>query len=92
MNEDEQDRRFADLMKLYRMGEGEDMPGKAKLVVNTSSALYKKTEELISSKKKDEAEALCKHIYSLATLAHRQLTADEMKNFLGDAYELLLKL
>lgn len=92
MNEDEQDRRFADLMKLYRMGEGEDMPGKAKLVVNTSSALYKKTEELISSKKNDESEALCKHIYSLATLAHRQLTADEMKNFLGDAYELLLKL
>ena len=92
MNEDEQGRRFADLMKLYRMGAGEDMPAAAKLVVNTSSALYKKAEELIASDKKDDAKQLCKHIYSLATLAHRQLTADEMKSFLGDAYELLLKL
>ncbi|MBQ7700707.1 MAG: molecular chaperone HtpG [Clostridia bacterium] len=91
MNEDEQDRRFADLMKLYRM-DGNDVPGKAKLVVNTSSALYKKAEELICADKKDDAKQLLKHIYSLATLAHRQLTADEMKNFLGDAYELLLKL
>ncbi len=92
LNEDEQGRRFSDLMKFYRMGEGEDMPGKVKLVVNTSSALYKKAEELVSADKKDEAKALCKHIYSLATLAHRQLSSDEMKAFLGDAYELLLKL
>ena len=92
MNEDEQDRRFADLMKLYRMDTGDQAPGKAKLVVNISSALYKKAEELISSDRKDDAKSLCKHIYSLATLAHRQLTADEMKSFLGDAYELLLKL
>ena len=92
LNEDEQGRRFSDLMKFYRMGEGEDMPGKVKLVVNTSSALYKKAEELVSADKKDEAKDLCKHIYSLATLAHRQLSSDEMKAFLGDAYELLLKL
>lgn len=92
LNEDEQGRRFSDLMKFYRMGEGEDLPGKVKLVVNTSSALYKKAEQLVSADKKDEAKALCKHIYSLATLAHRQLSSDEMKAFLGDAYELLLKL
>ncbi|MBR6922815.1 MAG: molecular chaperone HtpG [Clostridia bacterium] len=92
LNEDEQGRRFSDLMKFYRMGEGEDMPGNVKLVVNTSSALYKKAEELVSADKKDEAKDLCKHVYSLATLAHRQLSSDEMKAFLGDAYELLLKL
>ena len=91
INEDEQNRRFADLMKLYRMN-GEELPGNAKLVVNTSSALYKKVEELTAADKKDDAKQLCKHIYSLATLAHRQLSADEMKNFLGDAYDLLLKL
>ena len=51
-----------------------------------------KTEELISNNRKDDAKALCKHIYSLATLSHRQLSADEMKAFLGDAYDLLLKL
>ena len=71
---------------------GEDLPGKAKLVVNTSSALYKKVEELVSKDKKGDAKKLCKHIYSLATLAHRQLSADEMKAFMTDAYELLLNL
>ena len=91
MNEDEQERRFSDMMKLYRMN-GEDLPGKAKLVVNTSSALYKKVEELVSKDKKGDAKKLCKHIYSLATLAHRQLSADEMKAFMTDAYELLLNL
>ncbi len=92
MNEDEQDRRFSDMMKFYSMGGGVDMPGKAKLVVNTSSALYKKAEALLEDKNKDQAEKLCKHIYSLAILAHRQLSADELKNFLGDAYDLLLDL
>ena len=90
MNEDEQDRRFTDMMKFYRMDGGTDMPTKAKLVVNTSSALYKKAEALLKDKNKEQAEKLCRHIYSLAVLAHRQLTADELKNYLNNAYDLLL--
>ena len=92
MNEDEQDRRFSDMMKFYRMDGGTEMPEKAKLIVNTSSALYKKVEQLLDDKKKDEAEKLCKYIYSLAVLAHRPLGAEELKSFLGDAYELLLNI
>ncbi len=92
MNEDEQDRRFSDMMKFYRMDGMGDVPGKAKLIVNTSSALYKKAEGYIDGKDNDRAEKLCKHIYSLAVLAHRQLTADELKSFLAGEYELLLDL
>lgn len=88
LNEDEHERRFADMMRMYRMDGAEDMPSKAKLVVNTSSSLYKKLEELAGT---DEAKAekLCGYVFSLATLAHRQLTADELKAFLESQYELL---
>lgn len=88
LNEDEHERRFADMMRMYRMDGAEDMPSKAKLVVNTSSSLYKKLEELAGT---DEAKAekLCGYVFSLATVAHRQLTADELKAFLESQYELL---
>ena len=88
LNEDEHERRFADMMRMYRMDGTDDMPSKAKLVVNTSSSLYKKLEELAGT---DEAKAekLCGYVFSLATLAHRQLTADELKAFLESQYELL---
>lgn len=88
LNEDEHERRFADMMRMYRMDGADDMPSKAKLVVNTSSSLYKKLEELAGT---DEAKAekLCGYVFSLATLAHRQLTADELKAFLESQYELL---
>jgi hypothetical protein len=65
------------------------MPGKAKLIVNTSSPLYKKTGELIAAGDEEKAGRLCRSVYSLATLAHRQLTADELKAFLQDQYDLL---
>ena len=92
MNEDEDGRRFSDFMRLYRMGESEMPPADAKLIVNTSSQLYKKTEKYVSDGEEEKAEALCKRIYGLATLAHRQLTADELKDLLDDAYDLLLQL
>lgn len=88
LNEDEHERRFTDMMRMYRMDGAEDMPSKAKLVVNTSSSLYKKLEEL-SENDADRAEKLCSYILGLATLAHRQLTADELKAFLESQYELL---
>ena len=88
LNEDEHERRFADMMRMYRMDGAEEIPSKAKLVVNTSSSLYKKLEELAGT---DEAKAekLCGYVFSLATVAHRQLTADELKAFLESQYELL---
>ena len=90
LNEDEHERRFGDLMKMYRMDGADELPGKAKLVVNTNSSLYKKIEE-VSSEDEEKAVRLCRRVYALATLAHRQLTADELKDFLADQYDLLLQ-
>lgn len=92
LNEDEHERRFGDMMKFYRMDGVSDMPEKAKLVVNTSSALYKKAEELVSAGEDEKAAALCRRVYSLSVLAHRQLTAEELKSFLADQYALLSEL
>ena len=89
LNEDEHERRFGDLMRLYRMDGADDVPGKAKLIVNTSSPLYKKAGELIAAGDEEKVGRLCRGVYSLATLAHRQLTADELKAFLQDQYDLL---
>ena len=89
LNEDEHERRFGDLMRLYRMDGADDVPGKAKLIVNTSSPLYKKAGELIAAGDEEKVGRLCRSVYSLATLAHRQLTADELKAFLQDQYDLL---
>lgn len=87
INTSEEDRRFADMMRVYGMN---DMPheDKATLVVNVSSPLIKKLQEKIKSKD-DGADALAKRIWQLATLSYRRLSADELKNFLDEFYGVL---
>ena len=89
INENEEQRRFGDMMKMYSMG-GPEMPVSSKLVVNTASSLYEKVKQLTSDGKTELAEKICRRIYSLALIAHRQLTAEELKNFLDESYSLLL--
>ena len=88
ITEDEQQRRFGDMMKMYSLG---DRPAESvKLTVNTGSALYERLCALEEKGKTELAEKVCKRIYSLAVIAHRQLTADELKEFLDESYALLL--
>ncbi len=89
ITEDEQQRRFGDMMKMYSLGE-QPMPAAIKLVVNTGSALYGKVRSLEEAGRTELAEKVCKRIYSLALIAHRQLTAEELKEFLEESYDLLL--
>ncbi len=89
INEDEQQRRFDDMMKMYSIG-GQSMQVNSKLIVNTTSSLYGKVKQLSSDGKTELAEKICRRIYSLALIAHRQLTAEELKDFLDESYSLLL--
>lgn len=89
LNADESERRFSDMMKLYSNEDASGYTAKAELVVNTSSAVYGKVKALVADGKNDEAEKVCKRIYSLALLASRRLTADELKKFLDESYDLL---
>ena len=66
-----------------------DMPGmptEATLVLNVASPII---EGLASGKFGEKEETVAKYVYSLATLSHRALDAEEMKEFLFDSYGLL---
>ena len=76
-----------DMMKLYRMGG--DLPVEETLLVNTASPLTEKLAALLDDGKEEDAAALAKQIYLLASLAQRQLSADELVDFLAGSYDLL---
>ena len=95
LNISEESRRMDDMMKMYRMS-GSDMgnmtfPTDATLVVNASSPLITRLSGEVES---DEAKAekIAKQIYTLALLSQRQLTADELQNFLTDSFDMLEQL
>ena len=91
----EEIRRMEDMMKMYRMAndDGGDFsfPLDTTLILNTSAPLVQRLEKLLESDS-TKASDLAAHIYYLALLSHRKLTADEMQRFLGDSYKLLLDL
>ncbi len=91
INISEQSRRFEDMMKMYRMDGMPNMPTDMTLIVNVNSALVQK---LISLSQSDEEKAhlLAKQIYTLSLIAQRQLTADELKAFLNESYEMLMNI
>ena len=95
LNISEQSRRMEDMMKMYRMAgnDGPDMkfPTDATLVVNAQSELIKRLADELESDA-DKAKKVAKQIYTLALLAQRQLTADELKDFLGESFDMLLNI
>ena len=90
LNISEQSRRMDDMMKMYRMAGNDagDMkfPTDATLVVNANSPLIKHLESDTDDVK---GERIAKQIYTLALLSQRQLTADELKAFLADSFDML---
>ena len=85
LNVDEGGRRMDEMMRMYRMSGGEDyeIPSTASstLVINTNSPLIKKLgipDETVASQ-----------MYTLALLSQRQLSSDELVNFLKNSFELL---
>ena len=84
LNTSEENRRFADMMRVYGMGDApqNDAPT---LIVNTKSPLIKKLEQKLECG--DEgADKLSARIWKLALLSYRRLTADELKEFLSEFY------
>ena len=93
LNISEQNRRFEDMMRMYTMGSGEEAPSvpqEATLVLNANSTLIRKLGEKAESGAED-AEKTAKQVYTLALLAQRQLTAEELRAFLSDSFGMLEK-
>lgn len=84
LNTSEENRRFADMMRVYGMGDApqNDAPT---LIVNTKSPLISKLSQKLECG--DEgADKLSSRIWKLALLSYRRLTADELKEFLSEFY------
>ena len=90
LNISEQSRRMDDMMKMYRMAGNDDggmnFPTEATLVVNAQSPLIKR---LSAETDESKSKKIAKQIYTLALLAQRQLTADELQSFLTDSFDML---
>ncbi len=87
----ENERRFADMMRMYSRGQetGGFKQGE-KLVVNTSSALIGKLLSMCEEGgREDTAAKMAKQIYMLAVIAQRPLTSEELEGFVGESVELL---
>lgn len=87
LNIPEESRRMSDMMRMYKMGA--DFPLEQTLILNSSSPLINKIASLIESDNKEQAKKISRHIYMLSSLSQRQLTADELVEFLSDSYEIL---
>ena len=84
----EQSRRMEEMMKLYAMSGmnlGDAFPREETLTVNTASALISKLESL-EGEKQEKAAA---HLYGLALLSQRKLSAEELQDFLKNSYSIL---
>lgn len=90
LNLPEEIRRMNDIMRLYKMGG--DVPVEQTLLLNTASPLIAKLGRMLDEGKEESAEKLAKQIWLLASLSQRQLTADELVEFVSDSYDLLNRL
>ena len=75
------------MMRMYAMG-GDAMafPVEYTLLVNTASPIVSR---LSSGSYGERRERLARHLWLLAALANRKLSADEMKELLSGSFELL---
>ena len=97
LNISEETRRLNDMMKMYSMYSQKDtgmslMNEESTLVLNTDNPLINKLEELCSDEPTDNAKAIAKQIYTLALIGQRQLTADELSEFLTNSFDILEKI
>ncbi len=87
----EQDRRMAEMMKMYGMG-GMDpsmFGSQATLVLNANHPLVK---FLVEHKRSKNVPVICKQLYDLAMLAHKPLSPEEMTAFVQRSNEIMMLL
>ena len=80
-----------DMMRMYRMSGGDmndTFPTDATLILNSNSSLIKRLGDIVTEDA-ENAEKTAKQIYTLALIAQRQLTAEELQNFLYDSFSML---
>ena len=87
----EQERRMAEMMKMYGMG-GMDpsmFGSQATLVLNANHPLV---QFLVEHKRSKNVPIICKQLYDLAMLAHKPLSPEEMTAFVQRSNEIMMLL
>ena len=87
----EQDRRMAEMMKMYGMnGMDSSMFGtQATLILNVNHPLVK---FLVENKGSKNVPVICRQLYDLAMLAHKPLSPEEMTEFVQRSNEIMMLL
>ena len=89
INIKEDSRRFSDMMKMYG-GDTMGIPAEETLVVNAENPLVLRLEKMIEDGD-DNANDLAKYLYLLALVSSRNLSGEEMKEFISLGVKLLSK-
>ena len=89
INIKEDSRRFSDMMKMYG-GDTMGIPTEETLVVNAENPLVVRLEKMIEDGD-DNANDLAKYLYLLALVSSRNLSGEEMKEFISLGVKLLSK-
>ena len=87
----EQERRMAEMMKMYGMG-GMDpsvFGSQATLILNANHPLVK---FLVEHKRSKNVPVICRQLYDLAMLAHKPLSPEEMTAFVQRSNEIMMLL
>lgn len=82
----EYERRMSDMNKLYGGMFGDTPKSKETIILNTESSIIKKISELEEG---DKCSLLCRHVYDLAAISQRKLTASELEGFISRSVEVL---
>lgn len=87
----EQSRRMQDMSALFGRGDMKNMfPDEETLVLNADNDLIKSIARLGEQPdKKEEAEMICRHVYDLAMLSHKQLEPAAMTEFITRSNKIL---
>ena len=85
----EDQRRMEDMMKLYGMDTSSMPKEPGVLTLNANHPLVKYILEHSRSK---NVPLICRHLYDLALISHRQLTPDEMAGFISRSNEIMMLL
>ena len=88
LNVSEDARRLDEMMKMYNMSTSDAAPEQT-LVINNSSALIQKLIA-ISESDKEKATKMASYIYKLSLLSQKKFSADEMKSFMQDGFDILM--
>ena len=86
----EESRRMEEMMRFYNMG-ADSFPKDTTLVLNSSSPLIAKLGATAESDV-DTARSIASYVYKLTLLSQKKFSPEEMREFMSDSVELLMKI